>query len=288
MRRFVTYSRVARPVVERFVAGESLDQAMAAARRLEESGIRVVLDHLGEHATQELQADVAAGAYLDLLDRIAAEHLDAHISVKLTQLGLDLSFEGCLARLERICRSAGKVGTPVAIDMESHAYTDRTIEIYGRMRPRHDRLVLCLQAYLKRTGADLEALLPSRPSLRLCKGAYNEPKEIRLTRFQTRDAFRRLLGASLRACPYTAVATHDELLIKEALRLARRYRIASERFEVQMLYGVRRELQARLAAEGLTVRVYVPFGTRWFGYLMRRLAERPANLRLLVEALIRG
>jgi proline dehydrogenase len=274
--------------VQRFVAGKTLDDAIAAARRLREAGVTAVLDHLGEHVHAEHQADAARDAYLEALRRVAAERLDAHISVKLTQLGLDLSFEDCLARLRSVCAEARDVGTRVAVDMESHRHTDATIEAYRQLHPRYGHLVLCLQAYLTRTPTDLEALLPLRPAIRLCKGAYNEPKEIRLSAQKTRAAFRRMLMVLLRETPYTAVATHDELLLREAVRQARRRLLPPDRYELQMLYGVRRDLQSQFVEQGYRVRVYVPFGSEWYPYLMRRLAERPANLRLFLEAVVRG
>lgn len=286
--RLVTSSSLARPVVQRFVAGESLDDAVAAARRLRDAGITAVLDHLGEHVRTVVQADAARDDYLEALRRVAAERLDAHISVKLTQLGLDLSFEGCIARLRSVCAEARDARTRVAIDMESHRHTDATIEAYRQLRPRYDHLMLCLQAYLKRTPADLKALMPVQPAIRLCKGAYNEPKEIRLSAQRTRAAFRQMLMTLLRETPYTAVATHDELLLREAVRQARRRLLPPERYELQMLHGVRRDLQAQLVEQGYRVRVYVPFGGEWYPYLMRRIAERPGNLRLFLEAVVRG
>jgi proline dehydrogenase len=172
--------------------------------------------------------------------------------------------------------------------MENHTYTDRTIEAYRIVRTEFDDPVLALQAYLKRTEADVEGLADLKPAIRLVKGAYDEPKDIAYGPWKTRDAFRRLLKPLLEHNPYTGVATHDELMIKEAIRFARRKDIPFDRFEFQMLYGVRRDLQVRLTAEGYGVRVYVPFGDAWYAYLMRRMAERPANLRLFAEAVLRG
>jgi len=179
--------------------------------------------------------------------------------VKLTQLGLDLSFDAAVARLGKICAAATTARTRVAIDMESHEYTDRTIEAYRIVRKEFEHPVLALQAYLKRTEADVEALAPLRPAIRLVKGAYDEPKEIAYGPWKTRDAFRRLLQPLLTHTPYTGVGTHDEFLVKEATRFAHRKDIPADRFEFQMLYGVRRDLQDKLRAEGYGVRVYVPF-----------------------------
>jgi proline dehydrogenase len=288
IRHLVTTASVTRPVVERFVAGEALQDALIAARALNGEGMGAILDYLGEHVSTESQADDAAAAYLASLKAIAAMKVDADVSVKLTQLGLDQSFEGALARLRTIGAAGSGKRTRVAIDMEEHSYVDRTIEAYRTLRAELDNLVLCLQAYLRRTEADVASLVPLRPSIRLVKGAYNEPKEIALSRWATAGAYRRLLGVLLPSSPSTAVATHDELLVREATRLARRKRIPRDRFEFQMLYGVRRDLQRELVKQGYRVRVYIPFGGQWYPYLMRRLAERPANLRLFLEALARG
>jgi proline dehydrogenase len=288
VRRLVTSASLTRPVVQRFVAGETLAEGMAAAARLNEAGMGAILDYLGENVATETQADQAAAAYLDSLAAIGRSGVEAHVSVKLTQLGLDLSFDGAVARLRQICAAAASARTRVAIDMENHTYTDRTIEAYRIVRAEFDHPVLALQAHLKRTEADIEALLALRPAIRLVKGAYDEPKDIAYGPWKTRDAFRRLLKPLLEHNPSTGVATHDELLIKEAIRFARRKDIPFDRFEFQMLYGVRRDLQVRLAAEGYGVRIYVPFGDAWYAYLVRRMAERPANLRLFAEAVLRG
>lgn len=247
-----------------------------------------ILDYLGENVTNDAEAENACSSYLSSLDRIAATSIDCHISVKLTQLGLDLSFDSSLERTDRICSKAASIGTMVAIDMESHDYTDRTIETYRRLRASHENVVLCLQAYLKRTVADVESLLPIDPQIRLCKGAYDEPEEIALGRQATRRAFRQILEALLTNSSYTAIGTHDDILIDEAIRISGSRSISNSRFEFQMLYGVRRDLQKTLSSRGYGVRIYVPFGNEWYPYLMRRLAERPANLRLFLEALARG
>lgn len=288
LQRFITKQRLTRSVVDRFVAGESLDDGMRAARELEFLGATTILDYLGENVSTEAQADAAMTAYLESLVRIAAEGVDCHISVKLTQLGLDLSFESSLDRMKRICSRASDAGAVVAIDMESHEYTAKTIDTYRRLRVDFDNVVLCLQAYLRRTPKDVESLLPLDPKIRLCKGAYDEPTEIALGRWQTRGAFREILQTLLERCSYTAIATHDEFLVREAIRSSRRRSIPKSRFEFQMLFGVRRDLQKQLASEGYGVRIYVPFGLEWYPYLMRRLAERPANLRLFLEAVARG
>ncbi|MGH2731454.1 MAG: proline dehydrogenase family protein [Actinomycetota bacterium] len=292
VRRFVTSASLARPVVERFVAGETVEDGIEAARRLATGRIASVLDYLGEHAAGESQANAATDLYLKCLTRIKTEGLDTHISVKLTQLGLDQSFEQALRRMGEICGAAagGPSGpaTMVAIDMESHRYTDRTIEVYRRLADRHENVILCLQAYLKRTEGDLASLLASRPSIRLVKGAYDEPDDLAFGSRDTDASFRRLLALLLDVSSYAAVATHADGLIQETIRLARQRGLPPERFEFQMLYGVRRDLQRVLRGAGHRVRVYIPFGDQWYPYLMRRMAERPRNLRLFAEALFRG
>jgi proline dehydrogenase len=288
VRHLVTTMSLTRPVVERFVAGETLAEGMAAAARLNTEGMGAILDYLGENVATHAQADQAAAAYLTSLAAIGASGLDTHVSVKLTQLGLDLSFEDAVARLLEICAAATAARTRVAIDMESHEYTDRTIEAYRMVRHEFDHPVLALQATLRRTEGDVEALALLHPAIRLVKGAYAEPKDIAYGPWKTRDAFRRLLKPLLESNPYTGVATHDELMVKEAIRFAHRKEVPVDRFDFQMLFGVRRDLQAALVAQGYRVRVYVPFGGEWYSYLMRRMAERPANLRLFLESLTRG
>jgi proline dehydrogenase len=288
IRRFIETNPMTRALVDRFVAGETVKEGVDAAERMNRSGFKILLGYLGEHVNDEREADNAAITYLDTLDEISRRTPGTNITVKLTQLGLDLSIEGCVERMEKICAKAAEVGTTVAIDMESHEYTDRTIEIYKALRSSHSSLVLCLQAYLRRTEADLESLLPLNPAIRLCKGAYNEPSEFALDRRRATDAYLRLLEQLLPATEYTAIATHDDEVIRKALRLSRELGVPPHRYEFQMLYGIRRDLQKVLAVTGIGVRVFVGFGESWYPYLMRRLAERPANLRLFLEALVRG
>jgi proline dehydrogenase len=302
VRRLIVANSLTRPVVERFVAGETLDDGIRAAKALAAQGTRAILDYLGEKVGTDEQADVAAALYLDALHRIGSERsasepapddprgrgLDVHVAVKLSQLGLDLSPEATAERVERLASAAESAGSKLAIDMESHEYTDRTIEVYRNLWGGHANVVLCLQAYLRRTEADVAGLLPLGPSLRICKGAYREPRDLVFDAEGTRRSFVSLLEATLGACPYVAVATHDEDLVEAALAIVSRLELPTDRFEFQMLYGVRRELQVRLAEQGYQVRAYIPFGDQWYPYLMRRLAERPANLRLFVEALLRG
>jgi len=288
IQRFISRRSITRGVADRFVAGESLDDGMRAVRHLGSMGIAAILDYLGENVSTEAQAEAASDAYIASLEAINTSGSDSHVSVKLTQLGLDASLDKAVARMQKIAAKAAEVGSLVAIDMEAHDYTDATIEVFKRLRASHDNVVLCLQAYLKRTLSDIEELLPLDPSIRLCKGAYNEPSDIAYARADTQRAYKQCLELLLAKTSYTAVATHDDSLIEHTQRIARHNSLTNERFEFQMLYGVRRQLQTQLLADGYAVRVYIPFGDQWYPYLMRRLAERPANLRFFLEALVKG
>lgn len=284
VRWLFTRTRIGRRVALRFVAGESLDEAVAAARRLNHEGMSASLDHLGEHVSHATLALLARDDYLACIDRIAAEGLDANISIKLTQLGMGLDDELCAASLDVLARRAREAGITVTVDMEESAHTATTIDLFEAAQKEHGNLGLALQAYLRRTPDDLERLAPLGGHIRLCKGAYDEPEEIA---FQSRSAvdaaFDRLL-TSLFAEPGVkpAVATHDEARI-DAARARASGRSAP--YEFQMLYGVRISLQKRLVERGEPLRVYVPYGDAWYPYLTRRIAERPANLWFFVRAL---
>lgn len=267
----------------RFVAGETLDEAVAVTRDLNARGFLVSLDHLGEHVSDAALAVQAEREYRECLDRIAAEGLDANISVKLTQLGLGLD-DGLAERsLGALADHAEACGTSVTVDMEESALTQVTLDLYGRAQPAHGNLGLALQAALRRTPADLARVLPLGGLIRLCKGAYDEPAEVAFRRrAQVAEAYASLL-ADLMACEGVrpAVATHDGRLVARARELARD---RQQPFEFQMLYGIRNSLQAELVAAGFPVRVYVPYGAAWYPYLTRRLAERPANLWFFARA----
>ncbi|HEX9121976.1 MAG TPA: proline dehydrogenase family protein [Actinomycetota bacterium] len=287
-RWLATRTPIGRGVAYRFVAGEDLDAAVAACRELQAAGLGAVLDHLGENVTAPEQAADAAAAYVRALDRIQSESdLDAYISVKLTQLGLDFSAELCTSYMERVLEAAREAGRLVMIDMESSVYVDRTLTVFRDLRSRHDHVGVCLQSYLRRTPVDVGSL-PEGSIVRLVKGAYLEPPEVALASRREVDAAFARLTATLLSRGHTAhVATHDPKLVEGAERFAERRRIPPERVEYQMLYGVRRDLQARLARDGRPVRVYVPYGTEWYPYLTRRLAERPANMWFFLSNLVR-
>jgi proline dehydrogenase len=281
-------SRPGRALVSRFVAGETLDDAMRAARELDRRRISAMLDHLGENVSTVAQAETARDAYVAALKRVAPERdLDCAVSVKLTQLGLDLSPDLCEVNLRVILDRADEAGVFMTIDMENHTYVDATLEMARRVHPDHRRLGLCLQSYLRRTEADVFDLPPGI-RVRLVKGAYLEPPELVLPSKQEVDAAYSRLFATLLAHGHAVdVATHDPRLIEGARRRADEIEAGWSRVEFQMLYGVRRDLQAQLAGRGYPIRVYIPYGTEWYPYLTRRLAERPANLWFFLSNLVR-
>ncbi len=271
-------------VASRFVAGETLEEAIRVAKALDGRGIATILDHLGEHVTAPEHVGEAVGAYLRALERLRLEpFLDVQLSVKLTQLGLDFSHELAVANMERLLAAAEEAGTVVMIDMESSGYVDRTLRVFRELRERHERVGVALQAYLRRTPADVDALPPAS-IVRMVKGAYLEPPEIAYPSRREVDAAFARLTATLLARGHTVhVATHDEALLRGAIAFVERRGVPWTRVELQMLYGIRRDLQLRLAEQGYPVRVYVPYGAEWYPYLTRRLAERPANMWFFIS-----
>jgi proline dehydrogenase len=286
--RALASSSIGRAVASRFVAGEHLDNAIAVCRDLRKERIGAVLDHLGENVRAPEQAAQAVRDYIRAVERIRHEgDVDAYVSVKLTQLGLDFSEELCTANVEEVLGAAALGDVLVMIDMESSVYVDRTLRVFGDLRRRHEGVGVCLQAYLHRTPADVDAL-PAGSLIRLVKGAYLEPPEVAIgSRREVDLAFARLFATLVSRGHGVHVATHDPALLAGARRYVEREGIDAARVEYQMLYGVRRDLQASLAAEGLPVRVYVPYGTEWYPYLTRRLAERPANVWFFLSNLVR-
>lgn len=288
-RKIVTRSRPGRGVASRFVAGELLEEAMRAAATLDRRRITSMLDFLGENVRSEAQAETAETAYRHALEGIrGAPDLDCAISLKLTQLGLDMSVDVCLAHVEPIVEEAARSGTVVMIDMESVGYVEPTLRVFREAHARYPKVGVALQSYLRRTERDLDALPPGS-RIRLVKGAYLEPPEAVYTSKREVDAsYARLFTTLLARGHAIDVATHDPRLL-EGVR--RRVDAAGEgwsRVELQMLYGVRRDLQARFAGQGYPVRVYVPYGTEWYPYLTRRLAERPANVWFFLSNLLRA
>lgn len=289
MRRFVTRYGF-RLGASRFVAGETLDDAVPVLRRLNENGLLTNTALLGEGVRDEAETHAVVGTYREVLDRIQTEGLRTNLAVKLTQLGLSID-EGLAHRnVDELVGHAARRGNFLRIDMEESRHVDATLRIYRRLRESgHENVGAVLQSYLFRSEDDLAALLPLAPNLRIVKGAYLEPAEIAYPRKSDVDAaYVSLLETSLSAEGFTAVATHDESLIEHTIAFAREHGIPNERFQFQMLYGVRPRLQLDLVARGYHVLVATPYGPEWYRYLMRRLAERPANLLFFLRNLLRG
>jgi proline dehydrogenase len=290
-RRWLGRMAMAMPLVRRmpfrFVAGTTLDQAVTAVRALNAAGATATLDVLGESVEDRAAADRAAAAYVEAIERIAADGLDANVSIKLTQMGLDLGVEECLAVMQPIVEAGDRHGVFIRIDMESADYTERTLEVVDRLHADGHDVGPVIQSYLHRSVADVERLAGERVRVRICKGAYAEPPEIaHQDRVAVGDAFVTLCEELLRADAYPGIATHDPELIERVITFVREHDIAHDRFEFQMLYGVRRDLQRQLLEKGYRVRIYVPYGTEWYPYFMRRLAERPANVLFVLRSIL--
>ncbi|HEX8099533.1 MAG TPA: proline dehydrogenase family protein [Actinomycetota bacterium] len=291
VRHVITEHPFGRALAGRFVAGDTLEEGMTAARSLGVQRISAMLDHLGEEVDSPAMAAQATDAYVLALKRIAEEpRLDCNISVKLTQLGLKGSTELCMENIERVLQAATRPERPtlVMIDMEAHEYVERTLQVYLSMRDRYPNVGVCLQAYLYRTADDCRAIAGRGAVVRMAKGAYLEPPEVAYQRrAEVRRNYARLASTLLLAGSTVHFATHDPKLLHGATQFIRARSISRKRYEFQMLYGVRRDLQTDLARQGEPVRVYIPYGTRWYPYLTRRLAERPANLWFFVSNLLR-
>ena len=292
---FVRRNRLARRMASRFVAGETIDEALGAVRALNARGITASLDLLGESVHREAEACATAQAYLDILDRIHANKVDANVSIKLTAMGLDVSEELCVANMQMVLERAQQYDSFVRLDMESSHYTDRTLHMFEhRLYPSYPKNVgIVLQSYLRRTAADVEFANRLGCRVRICKGAYQEPASVAFPdKRDVDESYVRCMHSLMTDGNYPGIATHDERIIADAKRFAAEKGIESHRYEFQMLYGVRRDLQERLVREGYRMRVYVPFGTQWYPYLMRRLAERPANVAFMtgnvVKEMLRG
>lgn len=286
IQKLITDSRLTKPVVERFVAGDALEDAIEAIKILNSKGIGGILDLLGEGVTDPSGAQEAADEYLTSIKRIEETKIDTTVSVKLTQLGLAFDKGACIDHLRRLAAEAKAVGTYVEIDMEQSEYVFDTIDVYRALHNDFPDLRLAMQVYLRRTPVDLETMAGLKPKVRLVKGAYAEPEEIALQRKGEIDAqFRFLTDWLFERGTDPGIATHDDKLIEHAKLAAISQGVGKDGFEIQMLYGVRRELQEQLAAEGYRIRTYVPFGSAWYPYLMRRIAERPANIRFFLRAM---
>jgi proline dehydrogenase len=276
-------------IASRFVAGETADDAIRVIRNLNARGLLATADYLGEHCAAWRDAEAAVATYVDVLARIEEERLDANVSLKLTQLGLDLDEARCEEALERVVTAADGRGNFVGVDMEGSAYTERTLAMFGRVHAQHpDAVGAVIQAYLYRSAADVRSLVRMGAQVRLCKGAYAEPPSIAYAdRAEVDRNFVRLAEILLALGRYPAIATHDPAMITHARKFSQTWSIDRDRFEFQMLYGIRRDLQQELRDAGYRVRVYIPFGTAWYPYLTRRLAERPANLIFIAGSIAR-
>ncbi|HXG69755.1 MAG TPA: proline dehydrogenase family protein [Gemmatimonadaceae bacterium] len=288
--RFVRNNGLAKSFASRFVAGETLETALDAVARLNARGISASLDLLGESVHNEEEARAAGRQYVAMLDRIHERKLDANVSVKLTAMGLDISEDLCVEVMDSILARAGKYKTFVRLDMEGSAYTQRTLDLFEkRLYPAFPQNVgIVLQSYLYRTFADVERANELKARVRICKGAYKEPESVAFPDKKDVDAtYVRCMHALMQHGNYPGIATHDETIVTEAKRFAKTNDIPVSRYEFQMLYGVRRDLQDQLVREGYRMRVYVPFGTQWYPYLMRRLAERPANVAFMTGSILK-
>lgn len=288
VRNFVISNRATRGVSRRFVAGEALDEAVEATRVLNKKGLHVSLDHLGENVSDEKEAKVTAKDYSATLDTIHQTGIDANISIKLTALGLDISQELCEQNVRDILERAQQHSIFVRIDMEGAAYTERTVDITLRMHEQLEHVGTVIQSCLYRSKKDVDQLIAQGVRVRLVKGAYREPKTIAYqNKSEVDHNYVQLLLLLLARGNYPAIATHDESIIDAACKYARDHGISKDAFEFQMLYGIRRDLQDKLANKGYNVRVYVPYGSQWYPYLMRRMAERPANLVFVMSNALR-
>jgi proline dehydrogenase len=286
---WVTTNGATRKMSHRFVAGEMLDEGIQAARECNDAGMMVSLDCLGENVSTPADAQRVRDTYLAIYDRIAKEKLQANVSCKLTQLGLDISVEFCEGLVLSIAERAASYESFLRIDMESSIYTQRTVELVKRVRAQSPCVGTVIQAYLYRSENDIHDLLSYGCRVRLCKGAYKEPMEVAFPGKRDVDAnYVKLMRMLLSSGFYHAIATHDPHMIAETIRWAAEKQISKDDFEFQMLYGVRTDLQRRLVRDGYRVRIYVPYGQEWFPYFMRRLAERPANLSFFVRNFFRS
>ena len=285
LERFVTSTGPTRRMAHRFVPGASLEDGLIAAREVNRIGHLVSLDLLGENVVDAEGAKRAADAYMGMFDRIAAEKLDANVSLKLTQIGLDLDANLCEKLLNAIVDRAGSFQNFVRVDMEGSPYTQRTIDVVKRVRGKGGSVGTVMQAYLYRTEQDIRDLIAAGCRIRLCKGAYKEPPEIAFPKkADVDDNYVKLMKILLPSGVYHGIATHDPAMIAATKRFATEQGIGTDKFEFQMLYGIRTDLQRSLLNEGYRVRVYIPFGSDWFPYFMRRLAERPANLMFFLRS----
>ncbi|HEY7912054.1 MAG TPA: proline dehydrogenase family protein [Blastocatellia bacterium] len=288
-KNFLTRFKSFNNVTHRFVAGEELADACKAIRQLNKKGITASFDHLGESISSEAETRQEVSEYTRVLDSINENHLDSNVSVKLTQLGLDISSELCYVNTRAIVETARRYQNFVRIDMEDSPKTDNTLDIFRRLRGEFENVGIVIQSYLYRSEQDVKDLLAAGARIRLCKGAYMEPPEVAFQdKADVDSSYIRLMKLMLDSGIYHGIATHDEKIIEATKQYAAERRISPESFEFQMLYGIRRDLQDKLISEGYRLRVYVPYGRYWYPYFMRRLAERPANVWFILKNVFRG
>ena len=289
--RFAKWMPLSRPIVARFVAGETLEAALPAVERLRTAGFRTTLDILGESVSSEAAARAAANGYVSAISALEAKGLDVNVSIKLSQMGLGVGPALVRENVGRILTAASAAAGFVRVDMENHTTTDATLAVWRELRPLmagSGDVGVVVQAALRRTPADVEELIAAGARIRLCKGAYREPASVAYPGKPDVDAaYVSIMQRLLEAGTYPAIATHDDRIVDQAIAFAREHGIGPERFEFQMLFGVRRDLQERLLRDGWTVRIYVPLGSQWYPYFMRRLAERPANVVFLATSVWR-
>ncbi|WP_374719958.1 proline dehydrogenase family protein [Parageobacillus toebii] len=272
----------------RFVAGETIAQAVEVIKQLNKKGLAVTVDYLGEFVDNEKEANEMANHCIEAIEAIGREKLNSQLSLKMTSMGLDISDELVMRNMRRILDTAKQHGVFVTIDMEDYSRCQKTLDIFKQLKTEYDNVGTVLQAYLYRTAADIEDLKDYHPNLRLVKGAYKESPEVAFPDKKDVDEnFKKIIKMHLLNGNYTAVATHDDAIIEYTKQLVKEYNIPNSQFEFQMLYGIRPERQEQLAREGYTMRVYVPYGTDWYGYFMRRLAERPANVAFVLKGVLR-
>ncbi len=287
--KFVLNFPLAKRVARRYVAGETLQEALAVSQKLNQEGMQVALDLLGENVSTLEAATRFTTRYLDMLEQVQQSGVRCYISLKLTQLGLDQGQEVALNNLRTILSAAASKQLFVRIDMEGSYYTDATVAVFRQARQEFDNVGIVLQAYMRRSKSDVASVNRLQGQVRLCKGAYSEPPSVAYqSRREVTNNMLDLMADLMKEGNHPAIASHDEEVIQAALRFSKEYGISPDQFEFQMLYGIRRERQLELIRQGYQVRIYVPFGLDWYPYFMRRLAERPANLWFFLTALVRG
>ncbi|CAN5799218.1 proline dehydrogenase [soil metagenome] len=291
LKEFAAHFKLFQKMTTRFVAGESIGEAVAAIRELNAAGCSASFDHLNESVANAEEAEKEIEEYLRILEQIEKTNINSNVSIKLTQFGLELDPERAYTNARMVVADANGRGNFVRVDMESSAVTEVTIDIFKRLRSEFglNDVGIVLQSYLRRTFADAQELLKIPARIRICKGAYNEPPEVAFPdKRDTDENFLRVMQLLLSSGVYHGIATHDPKMIEATVEFAGREGIGKEAFEFQMLYGVRRDLQHQLADDGYNMRVYVPYGRHWYPYFMRRLAERPANIWFVLKNLFKG